>query len=84
MPDQTRREIVAVHEANKAKRYEAIKKEKIQKLKKEIEKDMQILSLSKKDFDNTNDPHIKKLILTRWSNEVKLCAKRIEELNQYE
>ena len=85
MVDQTLPEIVAVHEKNKAKRHEAIKKERIEKLKKLIEKDMEIISKTKKDYDNSiDDPAIQKLILIRWSKEVELCAKKIEELKKYE
>ena len=85
MVDQTLPEIVAVHEKNKAKRHEAIKKERIEKLKKLIEKDMELISKTKKDYDNSiDDPAIQKLIMIRWSHEVQLCAKKIEELKKYE
>ena len=60
-------------------------KERIEKLKKLIEKDMEIISKTKKDYDNSiDDPAIQKLILIRWSKEVELCAKKIEELKKYE
>ena len=85
MVDQTLPEIMAIHEKNKAKRHEAIKKEKIEKLKKLIEKDMQTLGETKKDYDRAKeDPAIQKLILIKWSNEIELCAKKIEELKKYE
>jgi len=74
-----------IRSRNKQKRAEAIKKEKIEKLKKQIEKDMETLSKTKKDYDNSvNDPAIQKLIMIRWTNEINLCAKKIEELKKYE
>jgi hypothetical protein len=74
-----------IRSRNKQRRAEAIKKEKIEKLKKQIEKDMETLSKTKKDYDNSvNDPAIQKLIMIRWTNEINLCAKKIEELKKYE
>jgi hypothetical protein len=70
-----------IRSRNKQRRAEAIKKEKIKKLKDLIEKDMETLN----DYDNSvDDPAIQKLIMIRWSNEIVLCAKKIEELKKYE
>jgi hypothetical protein len=74
-----------IRSRNKQRRAEAIKKEKIKKLKDLIEKDMETLSKTKNDYDNSvDDPAIQKLIMIRWSNEIVLCAKKIEELKKYE
>ena len=80
MVDQTQREIVAVHEKNKAKRHEAIKKQKKEQLEKELEIQMLEMNNISNDYYKTKDDATKLSLANEWYNKLKLYAKKIEEI----
>lgn len=68
-----------IRSKNKANRHEALKKQKQQQRKKDIEYYMKELSTITRDHNICDDPAIKKLLLDKWLGVVKLCVKKIND-----
>ena len=71
-----------VRSNNKAKRHEAIKKQKQEEIDKAIKPYMDKLSEINTEYKLCQDPAIKKLIFEKWMGITNLCAKKIEELKK--
>jgi len=69
-----------VRTKNKAKRHEAIKKQRQEEIDKVIKPYMNKLSKINTEYKICADPAIQKLIFEKWMGVADLCAKKIKEL----